>query len=62
MATVGEDMAQPGEGVPDRGQHSWRAVAILHISAMDHRADEKAVGVGDDVAFAALDLLTRVIA
>ncbi len=38
------------------------AVAILNVSGMDENEHQKAAGVGDDMAFAALHLLAGVIA
>jgi hypothetical protein len=62
IAAIGEDMAQPGEAMPDAGEHVGCAVAVLHIGGMDDRPDEEALGIGDDVALPPLDLLARVIA
>src|SRR5216683_6433665 len=39
-----------------------RAIAVLDIGRVDFGADEQSRGVGDDMAFAALDLLAGVIA
>src|SRR3546814_10592866 len=55
-------MAQPREATDDLGQHQRRAIAILDIGSMDHGMDQIAIGVGQDVALASLDLLPRVIA
>ena len=59
IATIGKDMAQPREATDDLGQHQRRAIAILDIGSMDHGMDQIAIGVGQDVALASLDLLPR---
>jgi hypothetical protein len=56
IAAVGEDVAQPGEGGADGGQHAWRTIAILDVGRMYHGPDQKAECVGQDVPFAAFDL------
>ncbi len=60
LGAIGEDMAQPGKAVADGLQQLGRAVAVLDIGAMDDQCDQKAQGVGDDMALAALDLLAGV--
>src|SRR3546814_3594140 len=55
-------MAQPCKAVDDFTQDQRRAVAVLNVGGMDHRMYQIALGVGEDVALAALDLLARVIA
>src|SRR3546814_20563054 len=55
-------MAQPWKAVDDFTQDQRRAVAVLNVGGMDHRMYQIALGVGEDVALAALDLLARVIA
>jgi hypothetical protein len=52
------------EGIPGAGgfQHELAAVAILDAGGMNPDGEETAVGVGQDVAFAAFDLLARVVA
>jgi hypothetical protein len=51
------------EGIPGAGgfQHELAAVAILDVGGMNSDSEEAAVGVGQDVAFAAFDLLARVV-
>ena len=60
IGTVGEDVTQPGEGVADGREHRGGAVAILDVGGVDLSGNQQACGVGEDVAFAALDLLARV--
>jgi len=62
VAAVGKGMFD--EGIPGaRGfQHELAAVAILDSGGMNPDGEEAAVGVGQDVAFAAFDLLARVVA
>src|SRR3546814_8008192 len=62
IAAIGKDMAQPWKAVDDFTQDQRRAVAFLNGGGMDHRMYQIALGVGEDVALAALDLLARVIA
>ena len=45
----------------DRFDDKLRAVAILNIGRMDLGADQQTARIGDDMAFAAPDLLGRVI-
>lgn len=56
------------EGALDKGiagaggfQHELAAVAILDRGGVDDDREQAAVGVGQDVAFAAVDLLARVV-
>ena len=62
VAAIGEDMAQPGQGEPDRFEDARRTVAVLDIGPMDRQPDRQAQRVGDDRTLAALDLLAGVIA
>src|SRR3546814_18202221 len=55
-------MAQPWKAVDDFTQDQRRAVAVLNVGGMDHRMYQIALGFGEDVALAALDLLAHVIA
>jgi hypothetical protein len=52
------------EGIPGAGgfQHELAAVAILDVGGMNPDGEEAAVGVGQDMALAAFDLLARVVA
>src|SRR5437588_12828749 len=54
-------MAQPWEQVIEVLDHKHRAVAVLHIGGVDRRANHQAECIGDDVAFAAFDLLAGVV-
>ena len=58
--TVGEDVTQPREGVADGREHRGSVVAILDVGGVDLSGNQQAAGVGEDVTFAALDLLARV--
>ena len=62
ITTIGEQVAQPRELGDDACEHKRRAVAILDIGGVDHRMDQIALGVGEDMALASLGLLARVIA
>ena len=43
-------------------EHIYGAVPVLNIGRMDHDEDQKAAGVGEDMALSAFDFLTCVIA
>ena len=58
IAAIGEDMAQPWIERADRGEHARGAIAILNAGFMHDQPDQIALRVGDDMAFAALDLLS----
>ncbi len=53
-------MAQPWEPRTNSGQHIYGPIAVLDFSSVDEDEDQKTAGVGQDVPFAALDLLARV--
>ncbi len=57
IGTIGEDVAQPREGVTDRSEHRRGAVAVQNVRAMDQGRDQQTAGVGEDMALAARDLL-----
>ena len=46
----------------DLGEDQRRAVSILNVGGVDHGVNQVTLGVGEDVAFAALDLLASIIA
>ncbi len=60
VSAIGEDVTQPGVEPASGLQHERGTVAILNIGRMHHGFDEKAVGVGEDMALAALHLLAGV--
>jgi hypothetical protein len=62
IAASGEDMAQPWRERADRSEHAPGTIAILNVGLMHDQPDQIALRVGDDVALAALDLLSCVIA
>jgi hypothetical protein len=53
-------MAQPGIARTDRSKDAGGAIAILNAGFVHDESDQVALGVGNDVALAALDFLTRV--
>lgn len=61
IPTIGKDMAQPRETVADRREHVGGAVAILNVGGMDDRANQESFCVGENMAFAPLDLFARVM-
>lgn len=62
IAIIGEVVSQPGLAADSLGQYERRAIAILHISGVDHSMNEIGLGVGHDVSLLALGLLACVIA
>ena len=60
VAAIGEDVAQPGQQATDRDQQRRGAVAVLDVGGVDLRRHQMALGVGQDVALAPLDLLAGV--
>ena len=62
IPTICEDVPQPSVTADYLSQHQRRAIAVLHVSGVDHGMNEVALGVGHDVSLAALDLLACVIA
>jgi hypothetical protein len=55
-------MAQPREAFAHSLEDIDGTVAVLNVGGVDKDGDEKAAGVCQDVALAAFDLLSRVIA
>lgn len=55
VAAIGEDVAQPGESMADRRQQQRRAVAILDVGWVHGGRDQQPVGIGQDMALAAID-------
>lgn len=62
IAAISEHVAQPGEALDDCGEHQRCAIAVLDVGGVDYGVNEIAVGGGEDVALASLDLLACVIA
>src|ERR1700733_9133061 len=62
IAAIGEDMAQPGVEISDRGKDADGTIAILNIGGMDLQPHQVPECVDNDVALAALDLLASIIA
>ncbi len=62
MTAIGEDVAQPGKGGADRAQQRHRAVAVLDVRRVHGGRDQQPIGIGQDVALAALDLLAGIVA
>ena len=56
-AAIGEQVPQPREAIDDLGEEQGRSVAVLDVSGVDQGVDQIALGIGQDVALAALDLL-----
>lgn len=62
IAAVDEYKRQGGKALAGLCDDAWRAVSILNVGAVCHQAEQVAVGVGHDVALAALGFLARVVA
>ena len=62
IATIGEDVAQPGIERADRSKDARGAIAVLNAGFVHDEPDQVAFGVGDDVTLAALDFLSCIIA
>ena len=60
VAAVGEDRLDQGEGAAREAQDALGAVAILHVGGVHLDGQQAAVGVGQDVALAPMDLLAGV--
>src|SRR4051794_2853648 len=57
---VGKDVAQFWEHSSDGSQQRYRPVIVLNIGGLHEDGEQRALGVGNDVALAALDLLGHV--
>jgi hypothetical protein len=62
IATIGEDVPQPGVTADDPGQDEQCTITVLDIGGVDHGMNKIALGFGHDVPLAALDLLARSVA
>jgi hypothetical protein len=60
IATIGKDMAQPGIARTDRSKDAGGAIAILNAGFVHDESNQVALGVGNNVALAALNLLSCV--
>lgn len=60
IGAVGKDVTQPWIELADRSEDLDGTVPILDVGLVHLQADEVAVGIGDDVALATLDLLARI--
>ena len=59
---VDPDLLQAAHVVEDAAQHQLRPVALLDVGRMDHDRQEQSQRIDENVAFAAVDLLPRVVA
>jgi hypothetical protein len=60
VAAIREDGLHEGERSPRAFQHALRAVAVLDVGRVDFDCEQAAVGVGQDVTLAPMDLLSGV--
>ena len=61
VATIGEDHEQAQQAVAEHAEEQLGTIAVLHAGGRDHHTEQQAVGVGERVAFAALDLFARIV-
>lgn len=61
IAAVREDGFHEGKAGAGPLQHTLGAVAVLNVGSVDLDRQQTAVGVGQDVAFAPVSLLARII-
>ena len=57
---IGKDVAQFGELGSQALQQRDGAMYVLHIGRMNVHGEQKAIGIGDDVALAPMDAFTGV--
>ena len=62
IATIGEDVSQPGMPADNLGQNEGCAIAVLHVSGVNDGMNKITVSVGHDVTLSALDLLAGIVA
>lgn len=62
IAAVREDGFNEGKAGAGPLQHSLRAIAVLDVCSVRHDREQAAVGVGQNVTLAPVDLLARVVA
>ena len=52
VATIGEDMQQPGPPVTDGFQETGSTIAILDVGAVNHETDHQTNRIDDDKTLA----------
>ena len=60
IAAVGVEFEQKRIGSEQRTHQQHAAIAVLHIGSMDNGLEQQSLGVYQDVAFLALDLLAGI--
>ena len=61
VAAIGKHVPQPWEAKAHHFQQIDGLVAVLDVGGVDQDEHQKAAGVGEDMALAALDLLAGII-
>jgi hypothetical protein len=61
IGAVRPDQAEPREQSAQTCENQKGAIAILDIRGMNNRVQRETLGVDDDVTFASLDILARVL-
>lgn len=62
VAAVSEDLRHKGKGAARNFQDAAGPVAVLDVGGVDLDRQQAAIGVGQDVALASVDALSRVVA
>jgi len=62
IAAIGIDALDEGKARPGPAEDALGAIAVLHVGGMDFGCQQAAVGVGQDVPLASMDLLAGVVA
>ena len=62
VAAIGPDQLEPGKDPFEGSQQQFAALLVLDVGFMHELVQDQAVGIDEDVALAALDLLAAVIA
>ena len=61
IAPIGKKGFQSQVEVGKKAEEDFRAVAVLHAGGRDHHPEEVSAGICEDVAFATVDLFTRIV-
>ena len=60
IAAVGKDQGHAQKQMAELAKEDLRAIPVLHAGRSDMDAEEQALGIGQEVAFAPFDFLSRV--
>ncbi len=62
ITAIGEDHEQPQQAVAEHAQEQFGSIAVLHAGGDDNHTEHESMGVGEHMAFAALDLFACIVA